>query len=33
METAHMAIAMGDNHWYQQHQVNAIIHPITGKEM
>jgi hypothetical protein len=33
METFHMAIALGDNHWYQQHQANAIIHPFTKKEM
>jgi hypothetical protein len=33
METAHMAIALGNNHWYQQNQSNAVIHPITGKEM
>jgi hypothetical protein len=28
-----MAISLGDNHWSQQHQANAVIHPITGKEM
>jgi hypothetical protein len=33
MDTAHTAIALGDNHWYQQHQANASIHPVTGKEM
>jgi hypothetical protein len=33
MYTAHMAIALGDNHWSQQHQANAVIHPVTGKEM
>jgi hypothetical protein len=33
MDTAHMAIALGDNHCSQQHQANAVIHPITGKEM
>jgi hypothetical protein len=33
MDTAHMAIALGDNHWSQQHQANDVIHPITGKEM
>jgi hypothetical protein len=33
MDTAHMAIALGDNHWSRQHQANAVIHPITGKEM
>jgi hypothetical protein len=33
MDTAHMVIALGYNHWSQQHQENAVIHPITGKEM
>jgi hypothetical protein len=33
MDTAHMAIALGDNHWSQQHKSNTVIHPITGKEM
>jgi hypothetical protein len=33
MDTAHIAIALGDNHWSQQHHANAVIHPITGKEM
>jgi hypothetical protein len=33
MDTAHMAIALGDNHWSQQHQANAVIHPALGKEM
>jgi hypothetical protein len=33
MDTAHMAIALGDNHWSRQHQANALIHPVTGKEM
>jgi hypothetical protein len=33
MDTAHMAIALGDNHWSHQHLANAVIHPITGKEM
>jgi hypothetical protein len=33
MDTANMAIALGDNHWYRQHQANAVIHPVTGKEM
>jgi hypothetical protein len=28
-----MAIALVDNHWSQQHQANAVIHPVTGKEM
>jgi hypothetical protein len=33
MDNAHMAIALGDNHWSQQHEANAVIHPITGQEM
>jgi hypothetical protein len=33
METAHMAIALGANHWSRKHQANAVIHPLTGKEM
>jgi hypothetical protein len=33
MDSAHMAIALGNNHWSQQHQTNAVIHPVTGKEM
>jgi hypothetical protein len=33
MDTAHMAIALGNNHWSQQHLANSVIHPITGKEM
>jgi hypothetical protein len=28
-----MAISLGNNHWSQRHQVNAVIHPVTGKEM
>jgi hypothetical protein len=33
MDSAHMAISLGNNHWSQQHQSNAVIHPVTGKEM
>jgi hypothetical protein len=33
MDTAHMAIALGNNNWSQQHLANAVIHPVTGKEM
>jgi hypothetical protein len=33
MYTVNMAIALGDNHWSRQHQANAVIHPVTGKEM
>jgi hypothetical protein len=33
MDTAHMAIALGNHHWSQEHQANTVVHPITGKEM
>jgi hypothetical protein len=33
MDTSHMAIALGDNHWSRKHLANAVIHPVTGKEM
>jgi hypothetical protein len=33
MDTAHMAIALGNNHWSRQHLANAVIRPVTGKEM
>jgi hypothetical protein len=33
MDTAHMAIPLGDNNWSQKHKANAVIHPVTGKEM
>jgi hypothetical protein len=33
MDTAHMSIALGNNHWSKQHLANAFIHPVTGKEM
>jgi hypothetical protein len=33
MDTSHMAIALGNNHWSTQHLSNAFIHPVTGKEM
>jgi hypothetical protein len=33
MDTANMAIALGNNLWSQQHQANAVSHPVTGKEM
>jgi hypothetical protein len=33
MDTAHMAIAFGNNHWSQRHHANAVIHPVTIKEM
>jgi hypothetical protein len=31
MDTAHMAITLGNNHWSQQHLANAVIHPVAGK--
>jgi hypothetical protein len=33
MDTAHMAITLGNHHLSQAHQSNAVAHPITGKEM
>jgi hypothetical protein len=33
MDSSHMAIALGNSHWSQRHQDNAVIHPVTGKEM
>jgi hypothetical protein len=33
MDSVHMAIALVNNHWSQLHQANAVIHPVTGKEM
>jgi hypothetical protein len=33
MDTAHMSISLGNNHCSQQHLANAVIHPLTGKEM
>jgi hypothetical protein len=33
MDSAHMAIALGNNHWSQRRQANAVIHPVTRKEM
>jgi hypothetical protein len=33
MDSAHMAIALVNNHWSQWHQANAVINPFTGKEM
>jgi hypothetical protein len=31
MDTAHMTIALGNNHWSKRHHANAVIHPVTGK--
>jgi hypothetical protein len=33
MDSSHMTIALDNHHWSQQHQANAVIHPVTGKEM
>jgi hypothetical protein len=33
MDTAHMVIALGNHHCSQKNQANAVVHPITGKEM
>jgi hypothetical protein len=33
METANMAIALVNQHCSQQHHANAVVHPVTGKEM
>jgi hypothetical protein len=33
MDTSHMAIALGNNHWSQRHHTNAVIHPVIRKEM
>jgi hypothetical protein len=33
MDTAHMTIALEKNHCSQRHHANAVIHPVTGKEM
>jgi hypothetical protein len=28
-----MAIALGTHHWSEQHYANAVVHPVTEKEM
>jgi hypothetical protein len=28
-----MSIALGNHHWTHQHQANAVVHPVNGKEM
>jgi hypothetical protein len=33
IDSAHMAIALGNHHWSRQHRANTVIHPVTGKEM
>jgi hypothetical protein len=33
MDTAHMAIALGNHHLSRLHHANSVIHPTAGKEM
>jgi hypothetical protein len=33
MDIVHIAITLGNHHWSQKHQTNAVVHPMTGKEM
>jgi hypothetical protein len=33
MVSANMAVALVSNHFSQQHFANAVVHPITGKQM
>jgi hypothetical protein len=33
MDSARIEISLGNNHLSQRHQANAVIHPVTGKEM
>jgi hypothetical protein len=33
MDSSHMAISLGHTHWSQRHQANAVIQPVTGKEI
>jgi hypothetical protein len=33
METANIAIALGTKYWSQQHFANAVVHPVTDKQM
>jgi hypothetical protein len=33
METANQAIALGTNHWTNLNRANAVVHPVTVKEM
>jgi hypothetical protein len=33
METANISVALGTNHWSQQHFANAVVHSVTGKQM
>jgi hypothetical protein len=33
MATANIAVALRTNHWSQQHFANAVVHPVTSKQM
>jgi hypothetical protein len=33
MEKANIAVDLGTNHWSQEHFANAVVHPVTGKQM
>jgi hypothetical protein len=33
MDATHLAISLRNNHWSQRHQANAVVHPVTGKEV
>jgi hypothetical protein len=33
MDSANMTIGLGNSQWSQRHQANAVIHPVTRKEM
>jgi hypothetical protein len=33
MDTAHMAISLGNHRCSQQQQANTVVYPVTGKEM
>jgi hypothetical protein len=33
MDSANMAISLGNHHCSQRHHANTVIHPVTGKEM
>jgi hypothetical protein len=33
MKTANIAIALGKNHWSQQHVAKAVVHSVAGKHI
>jgi hypothetical protein len=33
IETANISVSLVTNHWSQQHFANAVVHPLTGKQM